>query len=275
VKLRHSRPKSATIGMRCWNSGAFCILGGQMDKIQTIIVDDEKLARSIIREYLAEHAEIEIVSECSNGFEAVKAITELKPQLTFLDVQMPKLNGFEVLELIEADLAVIFVTAYEQYAVKAFEVHAVDYLLKPFSKERFDEALERAKDKLERNEYFPQLDLINAVRTKGETVERILVRDGTRVFVIPAGDIDFIEAQDDYVSIRAVGKSHLKKQRLSDLQSLLDPKRFVRIHRSTILNIERLSRLELYAKDSRMAILKDGTKLQVSRSGYDKLKDLL
>jgi two-component system, LytTR family, response regulator len=246
-----------------------------MDRIQTIIVDDEKLARSIIREYLAEHPEVEIVSECSNGFEAVKAITELRPQLTFLDVQMPKLNGFEVLELIEADLAVIFVTAYEQYAVKAFEVHAVDYLLKPFSKERFDEALERAKDKLERNEYFPQLDLINAVRTKGETVERILVRDGTRVFVIPADDIDFIEAQDDYVSIRAAGKSHLKKQRLSDLQSLLDPKRFVRIHRSTILNIERLSRLELYAKDSRMAILKDGTKLQVSRSGYDKLKELL
>ena len=246
-----------------------------MDTIQAIIVDDEKLARSIIREYLADHQDVEIVAECSNGFEAVKAITELKPHLTFLDVQMPKLNGFEVLELIEADLAVVFVTAYEQYAVKAFEVHAVDYLLKPFSKERFDEALQRAKDKLAKNDFIPQLDLINAVRPKGETVERILVRDGSRVFVIPADKIDFIEAQDDYVSIRTEGKSLLKKQRLSDLQAILDPKRFVRIHRSYILNVERLSRLELYAKDSRMAILKDGTKLQVSRSGYDKLKELL
>ena len=246
-----------------------------MESIKTIIVDDEKLARSIIHEYLTEHPEIEIVAECSNGFEAVKAITELQPDLTFLDVQMPKLNGFEVLELIEADLAVIFVTAYEQYAVKAFEVQAVDYLLKPFSKERFDEALERAKLMIDRKEYLPQLDLISAVRPKGETIERILVRDGSKVFVIPSDKIDFIEAQDDYVSIRAEGKSHLKKQRLADLQSILDPKRFVRIHRSTILNVERLSRLELYAKDSRMAILKDGTQLQVSRSGYDKLKELL
>ena len=238
-------------------------------------MDDEELARSIIREYLAEHVEIEIVAECSNGFEAVKAATELKPDLLFLDVQMPKLNGFEVLELIESDVVVVFITAYEQYAVKAFDVHAVDYLLKPFSRERFDEALERAKEKLELREYPPQQEIISAARPKGETIERVLIRDGSRVFVIPAEKIDYIEAQDDYIAIRSEGKTHLKKQRLSDLQSLLDPNRFVRVHRSYILNIDRLARLELYAKDSRMAILKDGTQLQVSRSGYDKLKEML
>lgn len=246
-----------------------------MEPIQAIIVDDEELARSIIREYLAEHPEIEIVAECSNGFEAVKAVTELKPDLAFLDVQMPKLNGFEVLELIESDLVVVFITAYEQYAVKAFEVHAVDYLLKPFSKERFDEALDRAKEKLVRKEFPLYQEIISTARSKGETVERVLVREGSRVFVIAAENIDYIEAQDDYIAIKSDGKTHLKKQRLSDLQALLDPKRFVRVHRSYILNIDRLARLELYAKDSRMAILKDGTQLQVSRSGYDKLKELL
>jgi two-component system LytT family response regulator len=246
-----------------------------METTRAIIVDDEELARSIIREYLADHVEIEIVAECSNGFEAVKAVTELKPDLLFLDVQMPKLNGFEVLELVESDVVVIFITAYEQYAVKAFEVHAVDYLLKPFSRERFDEALERAKEKLELREFPPQQEIISSARPKGETIERVLVRDGSRVFVIPAEKIDYIEAQDDYIAIKSEGKSHLKKQRLSDLQALLDPKRFVRVHRSYILNIDRLARLELYAKDSRMAILKDGTQLQVSRSGYDKLKEML
>lgn len=246
-----------------------------MGPIRTIIVDDEDLARSIIREYLEGHPEIVIESECSNGFEAVKAITELKPDLVFLDVQMPKLNGFEVLELIESDISVVFVTAYEQYAVKAFEVHAIDYLLKPFSRERFDEALERAKEKMEKDIFFPQEEILEAARPKGEPAERVLVRDGSKVFVLPANTIDYIEAQDDYVAIKCNGKSHLKKQRLADLESILDPKRFVRIHRSYILNVDRLARLELYAKDSRMAILKDGTKLMVSRAGYEKLKGLL
>ena len=246
-----------------------------METIRAIIVDDEELARSIIREYLSDRPGIQIVAECSNGFEAVKAATDLKPNLLFLDVQMPKLNGFEVLELLEADMTVIFITAYEQYAVKAFEVHAVDYLLKPFSRERFDEALARAQAKLARNEFAPRLEILRAAKPANEPVERVLVRDGSKVFVIPAEKIDYIEAQDDYVSIRSEGKSHLKKQRLSDLQAMLDPKKFVRIHRSTILNVDRLSRLELYAKDSRMAILKDGTQLQVSRAGYDQLKSLL
>ena len=246
-----------------------------MEPTRAIIVDDEELARSIIREYLAGHPEINIVAECSNGFEAVKAVTELKPDLLFLDVQMPKLNGFEVLELVESDLVVVFITAYEQYAVKAFEVHAVDYLLKPFSKERFDESLGRAMEKLERREFPPPQEILSSARPQGETVERVLVRDGSRVFVIPAEKIDYIEAQDDYIAIRSEGKTHLKKQRLSDVQALLDPARFVRVHRSYILNLDRLARLELYAKDSRVAILKDGTQLQVSRSGYERLKEML
>ena len=246
-----------------------------MDPIQAIIVDDEELARSIVREYLSDHPEIQIIAECSNGFEAVKTVTEHKPDLAFLDVQMPKLNGFEVLELVETDLAVVFTTAYDQFAVKAFEVHAVDYLLKPFSRERFEEALSRAKEKIAHQQIAPARDFLDAVKPSHEKIERILVRVGSGVVVIPVDKIDYIEAQDDYVAIKAEGKVHLKKQSLADLDSRLDPKRFVRIHRSYILNVERLARLELYSKDSRMSILKDGTKLQISRTGYEKLKELL
>jgi len=246
-----------------------------MEKLRTVVIDDEDLARSIVREYLSSHPDVEIVAECSNGFEAVKAITELQPDLLFLDVQMPKLDGFEVLELVEQHPAVIFVTAYDQYAVKAFEVHAVDYLLKPFGKERFDEALALARQKIARRESVPLSDVVAAARPKDVPLERLLVRDGSKVHVIAVEKLDYVEAQDDYVALKSEGKTHLKQQRLSELEALLDPKRFVRIHRSYILNVERLARLELYAKDSRMAILKDGTKLPVSRAGYEKLKGLL
>lgn len=246
-----------------------------MEKLRTVVVDDEDLARSLVREYLSSHQDIEIVAECSNGFEAVKAITELKPDLLFLDVQMPKLDGFEVLELVEHHPAVVFVTAYDQYAVKAFEVHAVDYLLKPFGKERFDEALALARGRVSRRQSPALGDVLAAARPRDVPVERLLVRDGSKVYVIAIEKLDYVEAQDDYVALKSEGKSFLKQQRLSELEALLDPKRFVRIHRSYILNVDRLARLELYAKDSRMAILKDGTKLPVSRAGYDKLKGLL
>lgn len=246
-----------------------------MQTIRTIVVDDEELARGIVLEFLTPYADINVVAECSNGFEAVKAITELKPDLVFLDIQMPKLDGFEVLELVDKTLAVIFVTAYDQYAVRAFEVHAVDYLLKPFTKERFDEALLRAREKMSRSHTPPLDKVLTAARRQEVPLERILVRDGSRVNVIPVDTIDYVEAQDDYVAIKSQGKTHLKQQRLSDLELSLDPKRFVRIHRSYILSVDRLARLELYAKDSRMAILKDGTKLPVSRAGHAKLKRLL
>ncbi len=244
-------------------------------KITAVIVDDEELARTVLREYLAAHPEIEVVAECSNGFEAVKAVSELTPDLLFLDVQMPKLNGFEVLELIGPGPAVVFVTAYDQYALRAFEVHAVDYLLKPFTPERLAEALERARLRMERNEASPVPALVKQARASAKPIERVLVKDGSRVHVIPVEKIDYVEAQDDYVGIRAGGKEYLKQDTMAELESLLPPERFIRIHRSYILNIDRLMRLEPYAKDSRIAILADGTQLPVSRAGYAKLKPLL
>ena len=242
--------------------------------MRIIIIDDEDLARAIIREHLQSHPEARIVAECANGFEAVKAVAELKPDLIFLDVQMPKLNGFEVLELLQPAPAVIFITAFDEYALKAFDVHAVDYLLKPFSRERFEEALRRAQAALEADGIGLRR-LLDDARKDRAPLERIVVRDGTNVTIIPVARLDFIEAQDDYVCIHAAGKKHLKQEPLSELESVLDPSRFVRIHRSYILNLERLSRLETYAKDSRIAVLPDGTKLPVSRAGYEKLRRLL
>ncbi|MDD8018762.1 MAG: response regulator [Bacteroidota bacterium] len=246
-----------------------------MKKITAIIIDDEELARSLVREYLSAHDNISIVAECANGFEAVKEISERHPDVIFLDIQMPKLSGFEVLELLENQPAVIFVTAFDQYALKAFEVHAVDYLLKPFSKERFDEALRLALQRLDNNQPVNVAELTAAVQPKDQPLERVLVKEGNKVHVIPVEKIDYIEAQDDYVAFHVDGKSYLKMQRLSTLEFLLDKRRFVRIHRSYILHLDRLAKIELYAKDSRTAILKDGTKLPVSRSGYDTLKELL
>lgn len=243
--------------------------------IRAIIVDDEDLARSLVKEYLSAHPQIEIVAECGNGFDAVKAVSELLPDLMFLDIQMPKLSGFEVLELLNEPPAVVFVTAFDQFAVKAFEVHAVDYLLKPYSRERFNEALAHALERIGRDPSERPEKAVAQSRASGERIERILIKEGSKVLVIPAEKIDFIEAQDDYISVRAEGKSHLKMQRMSELETALDPRRFVRIHRSFILNVERLAKIELYAKDSRNAILKDGTQLPVSRSGYDKLKEML
>jgi two-component system, LytTR family, response regulator len=244
-------------------------------KITAVIVDDEELARAVLREYLAEHPDIEIVAECSNGFEAVKRVSELSPDLLFLDIQMPKLNGFEVLELIGPGPAVVFVTAYDQYALRAFEVHAVDYLLKPFTPERLSEALDRTRQRMERKEASPVPDLVKQARASAKPMERILVKDGSRVHVIPLEKVDYIEAQDDYVGIKSGGKEYLKQDTMTELESLLPPERFIRIHRSYILNIDRLARLEPYATDSRVAVLSDGTQLPVSRAGYARLKPLL
>ncbi len=243
--------------------------------MRAIIVDDEDLARGIVREFLAPYPDVEVVAECSNGFDAVKAIAELKPDLVFLDIQMPKLNGFEVLDLLDVKPRVIFVTAYDSYAIKAFEVNAIDYLLKPFSRDRFEKALLRGTAPGGDGPPDAISNLIRTTRSLNPPLERILVRDGSRVHVIPAPMVDYIEAQDDYVSIHSGGKKYLKLERLAELETALDAKRFVRIHRSHIINIERLVRLETYAKESRIVVLNDGTKLPVSRSGYEKLKELL
>jgi two-component system LytT family response regulator len=243
--------------------------------LKVIVVDDEPLARAVVREYLGAHPGVVVVAECANGFEAVKAVTELAPDLMFLDVQMPKLSGFEVLELIGREVPVIFTTAYDQYALRAFEVHAVDYLLKPFSDERFAEALSRARARL----LAPSPDTVEALlseaRPRGGPLERVLIRDGSQVHVLAVERIDYVEAQDDYVAFKADGRQYLKDQTMASAEAALDPARFVRIHRSYLLNIERIARVELYAKDSRLAILRDGTRLPVSRAGYARLAKLL
>ena len=240
-------------------------------RLRVALVDDEALARAVLREYLTPMEDVEVIAECANGFEAVKVVSELHPDLLFLDVQMPKLDGFEVLELVGRDVAVVFVTAYDQYALRAFEVHAVDYLLKPFSPERLADALTRARERLRRGERLPAQELVAAARPQSSRAGRILVRDGSRVHVLPLEKIDYVQAQDDYVCFRCEGKDYLKDQTLTQVEASLDPGRFVRIHRSFLLNLDRLARVETDERENRVAILTDGRRLPVSRSGYTRL----
>jgi len=252
--------------------------------LRIVIVDDEAPARLLLREYLDELAQAgvanQVVAECENGFEAVKAVTELAPDILLLDIQMPKLDGFEVVELLgEEHPAVVFVTAFDDHAIRAFEVHAVDYLLKPFTADRLTEALAR----LPAPENSPSLaGLAREARRQQGPLQRILVREGARIHVVPVDRLDYVEAQDDHVALKVRGSSPgkaaislRKQQTLSDLASRLDARRFVRIHRSYVLNLDRLAKIELYAKDSRVAILADGTRLPISRSGYGRLRHLL
>ncbi len=242
--------------------------------LRVVIVDDEEPARLAVRQDLAALGGVTVVAECANGFEAVKVVSENTVDVMLLDVQMPKLDGFDVLELVGKDVPVIFITAYDEFALKAFDVHAVDYLLKPFARERLAAALDRARAR--RGQKRPDPAVVRAAARPGETrVDRIVIRDGPHVHVIPVGKIDYAEAQDDYVAFHTAGTSLLKEQTLGDLEGQLDPRRFVRVHRSYILNIERLARVELYAKDSRVAILTDGRKIPISRAGYQRLQELL
>jgi two-component system, LytTR family, response regulator len=243
-------------------------------KLRALIVDDEQLARQILREYAGEVDGLEIIAECSNGFEAVKTIGELQPDLVFLDVQMPKLNGFEVLELVDPPPAVIFVTAYDQYAMKAFEEHAVDYLRKPFHLDRFKKAIEHARARL--GERLPEPAQLRAAASRsGDRFERIAVKDGSKVHIIAVDKLDYVEAQDDYVALHSENRKYLKQQTISNIEAQLDSARFIRIHRSYVVNLERIVRIEPYTKDSHVAILKDGTRLPVSRSGLARLNSLL
>jgi len=248
---------------------------GMKSPLRIAIVDDEPLARGVLREMLAAHDDIEIAAECANGFEAVKAVAEIKPDLLLLDIQMPKLDGFDVLELVGREIPVIFVTAYDEFAIRAFDVHAVDYLLKPFGADRLADALLRARARIASRERPVVEPLLTAARSDRSPLQRILIRNRADVHVIPVTKIDYLESQDDYVAVRAGGKTYLKEQTLSELETLLDPSAFVRIHRRYILNLSRLSKLELAVSDSRIAILTDGTQLPVSRSGYARLRELL
>jgi len=245
--------------------------------MKALIIDDEDLARAVVREHLAAHPDVEVAAECANGFEALKAVAQHQPDLIFLDIQMPKLDGFEVLELLEAEgkrPAVVFVTAYDQHALRAFEAHAVDYLLKPFSKERFDAALAKARAlHAQQPAPVPAAELAAAAR-QGRSLERIVVKDGPKVTVVHLDRLDWVQAQDDYVLLRTEGKNLLKQQTLASLEGQLDPARFIRIHRSYILNLDRLVRVEQDTKEHRDAILRDGTRLPVSRAGYQRLREL-
>ncbi len=243
-----------------------------MNRLRALIVDDEDLGRAIVREHLAAHGDVEVVGEAGNGFEALKLAAELKPDLIFLDIQMPKLDGFEVLELLEGEPAVVFVTAFDQHALRAFDAHAVDYLLKPFAKDRFDAALEKARAQ-HTGRRSPVAQATALAGTAHPRLERIVVKDGAKVTVVPLDKLDFVQAQDDYVLLRFEGRSILKQQTLSSLENQLPADRFIRIHRSYILNLERLSKIEPDGKDSRDALLRDGTRLPVSKQGWQRLKE--
>lgn len=239
--------------------------------MRVIIVDDEHLARAVLREYLRHHADVEIVAECANGFEAVKAIAQLAPDLIFLDIQMPKLDGFEVAELAGAAVPYVFVTAFDHFALRAFEVHAIDYLLKPFSQARFDQALAHARARAPAT----TAPLLADAAQRHGPVTRVLIRDGAQVHVVPAADIDMVQAQDDYINITAGARSWLKHASLSELETQLDPAAFVRIHRSWIVALRAVARIEPVTKDTYCAVLHGGARLPVSRTGYPKLRQLL
>jgi two-component system LytT family response regulator len=245
-----------------------------MNTIRILIVDDEPLARSVLREMLENRPDIEIAAECANGFEAVKSVSDHKPDLLLLDVQMPKLDGFEVMELVGPDVAVIFVTAFDSYAMRAFEVHAVDYLLKPFTRERLDTAIERARLRIGERGIAGE-ELAAAGRGEKQYLERIVTRDGPKVHIIPVEKLDYVEAQEDYVALHAEGKTVLKQQTISSLEASLQPSQFVRVHRSYIVNLERVARVEPYGKNSKLAVLTTGEKLAVSRTGYQRLEEML
>jgi two-component system LytT family response regulator len=243
--------------------------------IKAVIIDDEPLAISIVKDYLSGHKDITVVQECSNGFEGVKAIMQHHPDLIFLDVQMPKINGFEMLELVDDPPAVIFTTAFDEYAMRAFETHAVDYLLKPFSKDRFEKAMQKWKAQRAAGEaQVPPKELIAAVR-QSEEQHRVVVRSGSNIRIIPVQDIIYLEAYDDYVKIHVQDDVFLKKGTMQHFENTLDAARFIRVHRSYLIQLQQITRIEQAGKDSHTALLRNGTKVPLSKTGYGKLKEVL
>jgi two-component system, LytTR family, response regulator len=244
-----------------------------MNIIKTLIVEDERLGRELLKKYLEAFPGIKIIGECSNGFDAVKIINSEKPDLLFLDIQMPKLNGFEVIELLDYQPLVVFTTAYNQFAIKAFEVNAVDYLLKPFSEERLAEAVKKAAEKLQIDKGEKSSEL--PATADGSMLERIVIKDGSRIFIIPVSEITYLEAQDDYVMIYTEGGKYLKQKTLKYYEEHLNPKEFIRIHRSYIAALREIKQIELLEKESYQVALSDRKKLPVSKTGYEKLRNVL
>ncbi|MBN1598502.1 MAG: LytTR family transcriptional regulator DNA-binding domain-containing protein [Bacteroidales bacterium] len=246
-----------------------------MKKIRSIIIEDEELGRELIKNYLKDRNEIEIVYECENGFEGAKAIQEQKPDLVFLDIQMPKLNGFEMLEILDNKPEIIFTTAYNQYAIQAFELNAIDYLLKPFSKERLLGALEKAVNRIVNQQ--PQNEKVEKLiqHPLDEIIERVVVKTHYKIHVIPVEKIRYLEAQDDYVMIYTQDGKHLKQATMKYFEQHLNPNDFMRVHRSYIVRLDQVIQLEPYGKDSYVAKLKDGPSVKISKSGFKTLKEKL
>jgi two-component system, LytTR family, response regulator len=247
------------------------------DKLKAIIIEDEELGRELVKNYVKILNTIEIIKECENGFEGAKAINELKPDLVFLDIQMPKLNGFEMLELIDdtSKPEIIFTTAYNQYAIQAFELNAIDYLLKPFSQERFAEAIEKAVKRIRNSVREEKNVRALAHQPLTESLERIVVKSNSKISVIPTTKIRYLEAQDDYVMIYSTEGKYLKQATMKYFEENLDPKEFLRVHRSYIIRIDQVNQLEPYGKDSYIAKLKDGAAIKISKSGFKTLKEML
>lgn len=244
--------------------------------IKTIIIDDEPLARSLVMEYLKHYPEVEVVQECNDGFEGVKAIQQYQPDLIFLDIQMPKINGFEMLELIEQPPPVIFTTAFDEYAMRAFDAHAIDYLLKPFSRERFDKALQKWMDQRKAGTLKDNTGVVleSALRPLSQQ-QRIVVKVAGKIKIIPMQEIQYLEAADDYVKICTQEGYFLKSKTMNYFEQAMDPQQFVRTHRSFMVNVQQITRIDPYEKDSHLAILKGGQKIPVSKTGYGKLKEVL
>jgi two-component system LytT family response regulator len=242
---------------------------------KALIIDDEPLARMVVQEYLQPFKNIEVMQECNDGFEGIKAIMQHQPDLIFLDVQMPKINGFEMLELVDKAPAVIFTTAFDEYAIKAFETHAVDYLLKPFSKERFEKAVEKFLSQTPAQSEKQTEELLETAAQSPAQHDRIVVKTGTKVKIIPIQDVQYLSADDDYVSVHTQEGSFLKNKTMSFFEKALDENQFVRVHRSYIVKVQEITRIDPYEKDSHIAILRSGAKVPVSKAGYARLKQVL
>lgn len=241
--------------------------------IKVIIIDDEPLARNMVKEYLSAYSDMQIVQECGDGFEGVKAIAAMQPDLIFLDIQMPKINGFEMLELVEHPPNVIFTTAFDEYAMQAFETNAIDYLLKPFNQDRFDKAIQKWKSQSTKNEGLNSM--LSENLKQPEESNRVVVKVGNAIKILPVHDIHYIEAYDDYVKIHIQDGFHLKKKTMNFFEKVLDGNQFVRVHRSYIIPLSQLTKIEMKEKDSHVAKMKDGAIIPMSKTGYSRLKEVL
>ncbi|MFT2007121.1 LytR/AlgR family response regulator transcription factor [Pontibacter sp. 13R65] len=243
--------------------------------IKCLVIDDEPLARSIVLEYLQNYPDIQVMQECGDGFEGVKAIMQHQPDLVFLDIQMPKISGFEMLELIDAAPGVIFTTAFDEYAIKAFEANAIDYLLKPFSADRFDAAIKKWLQQQQSTGQEPSKAADQAIVRHPEEQHRIVVKVGSNIRIIAVQEVQYLEAYDDYVKIYTKEGCFLKKKTMSYYEKTLSAEQFVRVHRSYIIALQELTRIEPFEKDSHIALLRTGTRIPLSKSGYGKLKTVL